>query len=111
MKSSFKNLAIAAVVAMLGVGTLTVHSAFTPEKKTRATAFWQFASNNLSDARTGSQYNLISDPEAPGCDGTAMPCVIEVDESINTQAELDTYLHATYATNEQVRDAAIFKKN
>lgn len=112
MKNLFKKMNVSVVAILLGFGLIALHSAFTPAKEKRASVYWRFDSNSLLDARSGTQYTLIADPEAPACDDTpVMPCVIEVDESIDTQTELNTYLQATYSTPEQVRDASLFKKS
>lgn len=95
---------------LLGMGIVFFQSAFTVKPEKRVSTYWRFDSSSSSDLRDGTEYTNISDPDAPSCPtGTDLPCVLEVDESIDTEAELTTYL-ATFPNDAAITTSAVRKK-
>ncbi len=81
--------------------------------KKKDSVYWQYTKNNHTDIRDGYSYLPTTTPEAEECDpGNDLPCVIEVDASISTQALLDDYLRDTgnFPNDSDITDAAMFKK-
>lgn len=88
------KLILPALALILGLTVVFTQSAFKSNTK-KADVYWQYNQNSDAGIRTGTNYTLTSAPDEVGCDGSELPCVLRVDESIDTQAELDTYLHNT----------------
>ncbi|MCX2586090.1 MULTISPECIES: hypothetical protein [unclassified Pedobacter] len=100
------------LVALMGFGLLITLNAFTSASK-KSYTYWQYESGSLNDIRNGASYTQISEPnESPCANGLDLPCVLRVDESINTKDELDTYLHNTsmFPSSADITNAAIYKK-
>ena len=101
------------LVALVGFGLMITMNAFTTKSEKKAYSYWQFNSNNITDVRTGSMYTKITNPEAPACaEGDDLPCVLRVEEGINTTTLLNTYLHDTsvFPNPNDITTAALSKK-
>ncbi|UKT65051.1 DUF6520 family protein [Pedobacter mucosus] len=110
-----KNLKIKLpfLALLLGLGIIFTQSAFTVAPVKRAVTYWFFNSSDPSDIRVGTQYSHIINPDPVSCPtGTDLPCVLEVDESIDTQPELNTYLNnmTTFPTDANITASALRKK-
>lgn len=100
------------LVALVGFGLMITMNAFTEVKEKRAYSYWQYNLNAEAGSRLAANYTLISDPESPGCDDEPeVPCVIRVDQNIDTPAELSTYLSTTFSNDAQVTTSAFHKKS
>lgn len=101
------------LVALIGFGLFFTMNGFIGDKNNKAYTYWQFDANSTSDIRTGTMYTKIIDPEAPTCaEGSDLPCVLQVEQSIDTQAELDTYLKNTslFPNPEDITASALYQK-
>ncbi|WP_421938449.1 hypothetical protein [Pedobacter sp.] len=111
-----KNIAklkITVIALIIGLGLVTLHSAFKTEKKT-GYKYWRFDSNDPSNIRVANEYTLISNPQGPTCDNAdEIPCVLKVDESIDTRMELGTYLQNTtlFPDDEDITSSAEYTKS
>jgi len=84
---------------LIGMGIVFVQSAFSPANPKRVSTYWRYNSTDPAQSQTGTNYTLITDPNAQECpSGDEVPCVLEAPESITTQTDLDTYLHSTFAS-------------
>lgn len=93
------------LIFALGLFVIT-QSAFTNAK---TDTYWVFDGNDISQVKDASQYH--EDAGAPSCaTGTALPCKLQTDVSINDETSLQTYLN-TFPNDLAVRDAAIGKRN
>jgi len=100
------------LAALVGFGLMITLNAFTNTNEKRAYSYWQYNLNAQAGSRVATNYTLISDPESPGCDDEPeVPCVIRVDQNIDTPAELSTYLNTTYSNDAQVTTNAFHKKS
>lgn len=113
MKNLFKKMNVTFVAVAMGLGLITLQSAFKPVSKLRADAYWRYNANNASLARDGSQYSLISgNPDEQACDSEPdMPCVVRVPAEIDTQTELNSYLQANFTTPAAVTASAYATKS
>ena len=106
----FKKITGAVVAIALVITTIFTLSAFKAKKDS---VYWQYTKNNHTDIRDGYSYLPTTTPEAEECEpGNDLPCVIEVDAAISTQALLDDYLRDTgnFPNDSDITDAAMFKK-
>ncbi|WP_199119753.1 hypothetical protein [Pedobacter sp. ASV28] len=106
---NLKSLIFGLAALCLAFGLMFSVSAF--KKKTNV--YWQYTKNNHTDIRDGYSYSQVTSPEAEACDpGNDLPCVLEVDASISSQALLDDYLRDTniFQNDSDITDAAMFKK-
>lgn len=103
-------LGAAAMVLILGASAFTISNQSTSAKK-RASVYWKYNANSQSLAFDENQYSLVSSPSVTGCDDDPdpLPCILEVDESIDTRPELETYL-AGFSTTQDITDAALTRK-
>ncbi|WP_175632349.1 hypothetical protein [Pedobacter ghigonis] len=103
-------LGAAAMVLILGASAFTISNQSTAEKK-RTTVYWKYNANSQSLVFDENQYSMVGSPSATGCDDDPhpLPCVLEVDESIDTRPELETYL-AGFSTTQDIADSAISRK-
>lgn len=111
MTMNLKKLSLG-LVALIGFGLLITLNAFTSASK-KSYTYWQYESESIVDIRNGASYTPIASPDAAPCaSGLDLPCVLRVDESVNTQAKLDTYLHNTsmFPSSADITNAAIYKK-
>ncbi|WP_316735767.1 hypothetical protein [Pedobacter aquatilis] len=102
------------LVALVGFGLVITLNAFTAKTEKKAYSYWQFDSGNVSDIRDGASYTPISAPSSTPCEsGVDLPCVLKVDESIDTEAELNTYLHDTnmFPNANSITNSAVYKKD
>lgn len=79
--------------------------------KKKASIYWRYDKNVIADVRDGNRYSLTTPAEE--CEaGSDLPCVIEVDESIDTQAKLTTFLNnmTTFPDESDIVNAALYKK-
>ncbi|MBO9672135.1 MAG: hypothetical protein J7577_01725 [Sphingobacteriaceae bacterium] len=80
------NLGFAALI--LGFGLIATQSAFT----TRATTFWAYQPNAENNLRDHTKYVHTSTPSAQCTeDNEPLPCVIEVPETVTSQADLQDF--------------------
>ncbi|TKB98641.1 hypothetical protein [Pedobacter cryophilus] len=95
----------------LGIILAVSTVAFKPVKSSkRVNAYWRFDGNALSQSKTSSEYTLIDAMDIPSCDQLdEIPCVLEVDQSVDTQSELQTILNG-YGSNQAVVDDAFATK-
>ncbi|MGJ1342185.1 MULTISPECIES: hypothetical protein [Sphingobacterium] len=107
---NLKKLMFGLVALGLAFGLMFSVSAFKAKKATFT--YWRYDLNTQVGARSGFNYTQITNPSAPGCDdGEEMPCVIQVDESIDTQAKLNTYLSTNFPNEAAVTAAALHTKS
>ncbi|MGY3055242.1 hypothetical protein ACVWYG_003457 [Pedobacter sp. UYEF25] len=105
-----KSKFLVGIVALFALGLFFAINAFTNNTSKFADRYWRYNQNTQLGSRLGSNYTLITDPESPGCDDAQqMPCVLKVDQSINTQAKLNTYLSG-FTTDADVTAVAIHTK-
>lgn len=106
---NLKKVVFGLVALIVAFGLVFTVSAF---KKKRASIYWQYNLNVETGARSGYNYSPIGNPNSPGCDdGEEMPCVLQVDESIDSQAKLDNYLSTNFATEADVTASAFHSKS
>ena len=100
------------IALAFGFGVVFTQSAFKQTQKS-AYVYWRFDSNNASDIRSGAKYTLIASPTEPTCTGNELPCVLKVDESIDSQSDLNTYLNDTgvFPNDASITTSALYKKD
>lgn len=106
---TLKSLTLGLAALVMVFGLVMSVSAF---KAKKTSIYWSYDLNTETGARSGYNYSPISNPSSPGCDdGEEMPCVLQVDESIDTQAKLDNYLSTTFASDAAVTASAYHTKS
>ncbi|WP_316831446.1 hypothetical protein [Pedobacter aquatilis] len=101
------------LVALVGFGLIVTLNAFTDVKPKTGYTYWQFESDDVSDIRDGASYTQIPVPTSSPCEtGSDLPCVLKLDESIDTENELDAHLKNTsvFPANSDIMNVAIYKK-
>lgn len=99
--------------ALIGFGLLITLNAFKPTAKENFT-YWQYEAASADNIRNGASYTPIAAPTTAPCEtGSDLPCVLQVDQSIDTQAKLDAYLHNTsmFPAQSDITNAAVYKKD
>jgi len=108
-----KNLKIKLpfLALLLGLGIVFVQSAFTP-KTNRANTYWRYDLTNNSGLRDGDSYTKITDPDAPTCSGSNLPCVIAAPDTVTSNEELEDYLEntTTFPDDSDITAGAVHKK-
>lgn len=102
------------LVALVGFGLMITLNAFTNAGEKKSFAYWQYDAGDVTDIRDGASYTPIAEPNTQPCEaGAELPCVLKVDESIDTEAELDTYLHNTsmFPNAPSITNSAVYKKD
>ncbi len=89
---------------LLGIILSVSTTAFRSVNNHRTAVQYSFEGSNSSQSKSASNYTMlgVSDPQ-PECEGTSLPCVIEVD------GDLQTWLDAR--TETQIKDQAINTKD
>ena len=103
MKNTIKKINVGLLAIVLGLGLVFTQSAF---KSTRLVQTWVFTQTNSTNIHDAQNYELNAPQDE--CDAlSSYPCKLEVDNSIDTQAKLATYLAGK--TNAQIMAASIGK--
>lgn len=87
-----KNIFFSAL-AIVAVAGVFIFSAFTPTKSKSVAVQYVFNGNSSLDSKNAANYSMIdeNDPE-PGCDGSALPCIVEVEGNLQTWLDARTEL-------------------
>ena len=104
---NLKKLMFGLVALVMGFGLVFSVSA----TKKKASIYWRYNKNVIADVRDGNSYSLTTPAEE--CEaGSDLPCVIEVDAAIDTQAKLNTFLNnmSTFPNESDIVNAALYKK-
>ncbi|WP_316801190.1 hypothetical protein [Pedobacter frigidisoli] len=108
-----KTILKGGLVALIGFGLAVTLNAFTEVKPKTDYSYWQYESDDAGDLRDGASYTQISAPTSSPCEtGVDLPCVLRLDESIDTEGELDSHLKSTvvFPTDNDIMNVAIYKK-
>lgn len=111
MKKNKILFGLAALV--IAFGLVFSLSAFKNKTSTKSFTYWQYEPGTMTGIRDASNYTPIAAPNEQPCEeGDDLPCVLRVDESIDDEGKLDTYLNnlTTFPTDQDIVDHAIYKK-
>lgn len=113
-KAWLSAMAAIILVAVIGVGFAFKPFAKEKVETKKATVIWYYHSDSplQTDITNGSNWALF-DPNKPGCGTNTgnLPCKLEVDDSIMTQAQLDHYFYTEFNdTKEYILDAALERR-
>ncbi|MDQ8005259.1 MAG: hypothetical protein REI64_10700 [Pedobacter sp.] len=91
---NLKSLMFGLVALVMVFGLVFTVSAFKAKSVKKTTIFWRYNPNDASDLRNEEAYSIVANPGAASCDpGTDLPCVLEVDASIDDETKLHDYLN------------------
>ncbi|SHH03311.1 hypothetical protein [Pedobacter caeni] len=98
-KAWLSAMAAIILVTIIGVGLAFKPSTKEKEEVKRAGVIWYYNSDSpfATDITDGNNWTQI-DPSKPGCGHNLgiLPCSLDVDASVMTQAELDAYFFTQF---------------
>lgn len=82
---------LSAFALLLGITLAVGFSAFKASEPKNVVVQYVFDGTTSSQSKTAANYTMleVNDP-APGCEGTALPCVIEVEGNLQTWLDART---------------------
>lgn len=100
------------VALTLAFGLVFTVSAFKAEKKSaKQFTYWRYDLDQENGALNGFNYTQVFNPAEEGCSNDEeIPCVIEVEDSVQSQTDLNTYLNTMYTNDSEVIALAIYTK-
>ena len=115
MINNMKNLkktifGLLALIMVFGL-VFTVSAFKSNENSKKQYTYWKYNLDEENGARNGFNYTETFSPDGEGCDDEEeIPCVIRVEDSIQSQSDLNTYLNNQYDEDSEVMELAIHTK-